>query len=453
MKPVANTRFGIRGTIMIFALIVILGGALVLAAWAQMLATQAVYPDTTAERIKCRVALANGRALARQFLLEQMPLDPTNNTNRYTNTSPFLFLTNNWGGFQFPGNFRWTNNFWTNTILTQGNPFSTFGGMSFVDTNNACYLRTNSADTNNFEYWAFRVRSRSPLLAGFPLVIQKPSTSTNTNTPGNDYRAPTAVFWTNVIGYSGFPIVPFTAGTSTNGYGGVFSAPLTTNYAYSNVLVSAQTYPTNTFSSNTAGHIPTYLTNSLSGSTYTTNYNGGTVSVSLNATQTDAILRYVVPTNALTNISFTNVVGSKTYINSYTNVTVTNLIIVGSAQTNALHIIATNSTDLTGVTLSGNTNSRKIILNKSGSSLTLNTTNYASGGVWWLGLSVSGTNALNVTPPASGILNIRGGLRTDGNITVTTGTFTNTIETSPDANVEQIADRVMWLEESRTPTP
>ena len=435
MKSPAKIRSGIRGTIMIFALIVILGGALVLGAWVQMLATRAAYPDTTAEAVKRRIAFANGRALAREFLLEQMPLNPT---NRGTNFQPNYFLPNNWGGFYLF--FSRDNNFWTNTSLTQGNPFNAFGGVSFADTNNTFWLAPYYADTNNREYWTFRVRSHSPLMSDYPLVVHNPSTSTNTNASGNDYRGAMAVFWTNIVGYTGLPAVPFTAGTNTNGYAGVFSAPLTTNYTnITNITYADISTNTNAVTYSNVGGATgtnTFVTNSI---TYT-NYSGAKVTVVLSPTNTESILRFNVP-------SFV------TYTNArlvYSNATVTNLFIVGSAQTNALHIIATNTANPTNMTLSGNTNSRRIVLNKSGSSLTLKTTNYASGGVWWLALTVSGGNPLSVAAPtSSGTLNIRGGFRTDGNITVTTGIFSNSFEPNP-GNEEYITDRIMWLEDIRT---
>jgi hypothetical protein len=115
-----------------------------------------------------------------------------------------------------------------------------------------------------------------------------------------------------------------------------------------------------------------------------------------------------------------------------------------------MHIVATNGTNLSSITLSGNSNTRKVYVNRSGGNLTLNTSGYTNG-PWWLGLSLSNTPMLTVVTPTNGTLNVVGGLRTDGNITVspTSGTLTNTLETSP-GNAEYVTDRVLWIEEVRS---
>ncbi|MEI6032699.1 MAG: hypothetical protein WCS65_00280 [Verrucomicrobiae bacterium] len=457
MKPTSKSGFGIRGTIMIFALLVILGGALVLAAWAQMLSTRAAYPDTTAEGVKNRIAIANGRALARQFLLEQMALDPgsTNRTNSFT---PSCSLANNWGGFYLFFVSR-DNNIWTNTNFSEGNPFSTFGGKSFVDASNTCWI-SNSAD--NREYWTFRIRSRSPLLAGYPLVIHSPG-ATNTNATANDYRASACVLWTNLVGYSAFPVTPFTASTNTNGYAtAAFSAPPNTSYTnvatlnYTNIsAVTNGIYPTNA----TGGTATTNTTN-ISSTIYT-NYTGGNTTIVLdpsryytNASYSNAILRYDIPAT-VTNYPYLDAAAHR----RYTNATVTALTINGTTSaTNALHIISTNAS-LATVTLSGN-NTRKIYMNKSGGDLTLNTANY-SGYTNYFALTFSAGASgyhLTVAPPTTApkTLNLRGGLRTDGNITVTpAGTLvtpvilSNSVDPTPGTNMEYMGDRIMWLEETR----
>jgi len=438
MKPVAKSRLGIRGTIMIFALIVILGGALVLAAWAQMLATQSVYPDTTAERIKCRVALANGRALARQFLLEQMPLDPSSRSNNFT---PNYFLSNSWGGFYLF--FSRDNDFWANTNLSAGNPFSTFGGTSFVDTNNTFWLAPYSADTNNREYWAFRVRSRSPLLAGFPLVVHQPA-STNLGS-----WAPTAkIYYTNPIGFMDFPQVPFTSGTNpagagTNNYKGYFAAPLSTNYLpqTNNLTGISVINPTNTGYTNSSTNMVGTRTN--------TTYWSGQLGLLINSSQTDPIIHFDIPstTNFSTNIS-------TTVMTTYTNARVTNVTLVASANTNAMHLIvpATNA-NLSSITLSNTPSTREIYLNKqSTNNLILQTATTNASYTWWFAATLSNSNSVLVAtniPRSSYLLTLTGGLRTPGTIT-NNGNLRLTNDTTPSASIEHIADRVMWLEEART---
>ena len=94
---------------MIFSLVIILGGTLVLAGWAQMMATRATYSVMTEEGQKRRIAIANGRALARQYVLNQMP----SGSITYFTTN----LANGWGGFQING----VSNLWTNVNFSVGN--------------------------------------------------------------------------------------------------------------------------------------------------------------------------------------------------------------------------------------------------------------------------------------------------------------------------------------------
>jgi len=432
MKSLSEIRTGVRGTIMVFALLVILGGALILAGWAQMLATRVAYPDTADDGGKRRIALANGRALAREFLLEQMPSGES--------VAREYFLSNNWGGFEF---FSSRSNFWADTNLVDANPFNQFGERSFA-VSNWCYL---SGVGTNEEYWTFLVRSRSPLLAGYPLVVHNPSTSTNTNNNRSPNRIFGANIFTNTALYVG-PVAPFTSGTNTNGYAGNFSAPMNTNYValpgYTNLSYPNSNGLSYTNATNTGAVV---TSSSLVGSVYTTNYNGGRLTVVLNPTDSNSFLRYDVPDPLITRVSFTNVILSKTYIYTYSNTTVTNLHIVGSALTNAMHVVATNRAALAAVTLVGNSNNRSLYISKSGGNLTLQTSGYTNG-IWALGLSLSGACPLTVTPPASATLKIRGGLRTDGTITVSTGTLTNSLETG--SSMDFIADRVLWLEQTRT---
>lgn len=387
---------------MIFALIIVLVGAVVLAAWARLLATQSLYPDNAAESQKRRIAIANGRAMARQFLLQSMPTGQSLLSSNY--------LANGWGGFQV---FTLRSGFWTETNLSSGNPFNPFGASAFAVTNWAWI----SSSITNEEYYTYRVRSRSPLFAGYPLVVHNPSTSTNTNVAGNSFGAASAIFWTNVVGFPGFPTIPFASGTNTNSYAGTFSAPTNTFGAVD--LPPANVTPTN----------------------LVTNSGIASADLQINSTSTNAYLRFVVP--ATTNI--VDVSGTNAVTNSHI---VTGLILVGSALTNTVHIVA-NTTNQNRILLSGNSNTQRFYVNKAAGNLTLSATNYTNGS-WWLGLSLSAT-PLTVQTATNGVINIRGGVRTDSSITVSpsSGTFTSVLETTP-GDTEAIADRILWLEEVRT---
>jgi len=426
-----------EGTIMIFSLVIILGGTLVLAAWAQMLATRATYSVMTEEGQKRRIALANGRALARQYVLNQMPSGSISNFS--TN------LANGWGGFQINS----ASALWTNANFSVGNPFNQFCDTTFVVTNGGHV--SNNLETYG---WTFLIRSRSPLLAGYPLTIQNPGT-TNLAWASNAYK----IYWSNALGFSNAPDIPFTSGTtasgagSTNGYIGYFASPMNTNYAYTDVSGLSIT------NGNTNGATYVSSTNpSTNTNMYITNYTGGSVTLVLNSTQTNSITRYAVP-NTVTNIfSFTNTVLSKTNIRNYSNAAVTNLMLVGSTNTNALHLIVNSSTtNLNTLTLSGTNNTRRIYLNKNGGSLTNQTATYTSSYAWWMGMTLSNCTTSVYAPTNANKLTLQGGIRSDGTINVNQGNLSVISSTLPAINgtnvsdIETIADRIMWLEEQRNP--
>jgi len=438
MTPPAKLISRAQGAVMIFALIVVLAATLVLAGWAQMMATATVYPDTTAQGMKNRIALENARAMARQYMLVSLPGGET-----LTNVAWEASLSNGaWGACSVNA----AAGFWTTTNQLAGNPFSLFGPFSFVATNFATL--TNSAQSVT---WRFLVRSRSPLLAEYPLVVHQTAT-TNLAWATNPYK----IYYTNVLGYPGFPQVPFTSGTNasgagTNGYAGYDAAPLSTNYSYTNVATNSITY---TNATNTGA---TVLSTNRSGSTYTTNYSGGVLTATLNSTQTDSILRYDVPNPLPIKVSFTNTASGNTYINTYTNAAITNLTIVASSsQTNAMHIIiGGNNTSTTNLTLSGTNNTRMIYLNKlSSGALNLRTATTTNSYSWMFAASLNNSTLSVTAPSGSGRkLTLTGGLRSDQNINLSSGNMTLAPATNLDIDNELMADRILWIEDGRNRSP
>lgn len=475
---------------MIFSLFIILGGTLVLAGWAQMLATRATYATMTAEGQKRRIAMANGRALARQYVLNQMPASASFLGTNYS-------LANGWGGFdiQVP-----PVNPWANTNFSIGNPFNPISDSSFVAVTPGHI--SNSAETNT---WTFLIRSRSPVLAGYPLVVQNPAT---TNLAWAS--SPQKIFWADVVGLSNSPAIPFTSGTNSPGadaYIGIFASPMSTNYSYTDVTV---TYPTNTFSTNTAVFVPPAVTNSGS---VTRDFTGGSVAASLVSTQLNTILRYTVPSfitnmfsftylvtnmnigtnsNITTNqqilITGTNITGTgknrrtnytyttnytyatntitvtnyatNTYIDRYTNSLATNVTITASSGTNALHvIIPASNTNTTSITLSGTNNTRRVYINHAGGSLTLQTETTNENYIWWLGMTVVGSSYpfTVMAPTSTKSLRLEGGIRSERNINLNQGNLIlnpNSVPAISGTNVapvEVITDRILWLEDQRTP--
>ena len=439
-KPLHFFR-NFEGTIMIFSLVIILGGTLVLAGWAQMMATRATYTAMTDEGQKRRIALANGRALARQYILNQMPASSNLPGTNYS-------LAGGWGGFDL----QTTANPWANTNFSTGNPFNPISGVSFVS-----IIPGHISNSVESLGWTFLVRSRSPLLAGFPVVIHAP---TDPTASGFNWVTNLAVIYSNKVmtkrpSNPTAPVIPFTSGTNssgagTNGYIGYFATPLNTNYTY----VDASGLSLTNGSTNGATFVS--ITTNTNG--FTTNYSGGNVTLVLNSSQTNTITRYIVP-NTVTNVwtGYSNKSGPTIYLRNYSNSVVTNLMLVGSTNTNALHLIADSSnTNLSTLTLSGTTNTRMIYLNKVGGSLIVTNQTTNNTYTWWLGMTLSTCPATFYAPTGTNKLNIQGGIRSDRTVNVNQGNLSVTTNSAPAISgtnlspIETIADRILWLEEQRT---
>ena len=430
-KRLANTE----GTIMIFALLVILVGAVVLAGWAQMLATATVYPDTTAEAVQSRVAMENARALARQYILTSLPSGTT-----LSNTYWVASISNgDWGGCSVPAS---GGGFWTNTNYIAGNPFSPFGNRCFVVTNFPILSNSSYSSTSRF-----LIKSRSPQLAGYPLVVHQTAT---TNLAGSWVPA-NKIYYTNTIPFNDFPRVPFTSGTNasgagTNGYIGYFAAPLSA-FSDTNAFGVEATGLAYTNASSTGA---TNTTTNMVGPRTNTTYWSGQTGLVLDSVQTNSIIRFDVPsrTNFYTNIS----ASQRT---TYTNTRVIDLTIVGSSTTNAMHIVVpTTNTTTTNITLSGTSNSRRIYLNKqSSSSLNLRTTTTTNSYNWCFGATLDNSSlTVNAPSGSSRSLTLTNGFRSDQDITLSSGTLNLAPATNASTSlefIEIIADRVLWLEDGR----
>jgi len=442
MRSPSKHLSNVEGTILVFALFIVLVGAMVLVGWAQMLATASVYPDNASEGVKNRIALENARALARQFLLTELPSG--------TNANITAALTDDWGGFSINASIG----FWTNTNYVAGNPFSPFGDYCFAVTN----LATLSNSSQSLG-WRFFIKSRNPLLANYPLVVHQTASTNLTET-----WVPTKkIYHTETLGVSGSPRIPFTSGTTasgsgTNGYLGYFASPLSVISATNAEGIAVTGLSTTNFVTNGATFVNS--TSNTNTKTYTTNYSGGRLTLVLSSTQGASILRYDVPNTVTNMFSFTNTSGPNKYIRNYSNAFVTNLTIVGSTNTNALHLVVpSTTTNITILTLSGTNNARRIYLNKQSSvSLNLRTATTNSSYQWWFGGTFSNA-ALTITAPSGSgrSLTITNGFRSDQSITLSSGNLN--IAPVPSASttnlypLEVIADRVLWIEDGRNRSP
>ena len=404
---------------MVFALLVVIAGAFVLAGWAQLLSTRARFADSADDAQERRITLDNSRAMVRQHILTYLPsgsIPPTN-----------IIIATRWGNRTNSVDQR--SGLWdtTNKIPSTNsanNPFSPMERFGFFITIDAMLT-----DGTNSYLWTFCARSRSPVAAGFGYVLHNTNaTYTATNLPSNYIDFRTGTNGTNIVGsFTYIPQVPMTSGTNVSGtsYNGTFQlSPNTNASADANIG-----YPTGALN-----YAP--YTNSVT--------NNLSVQITLNPTNANSILRYTVP--ATLPGPFTNGIG---YTNVANGFKVSGIRLQSSASTNAFHIIATND-NLTNVVLCGTNNTRKIYFYKTGNAtLNLTTTNVANAS-WYLGMTLSNT-PLAITYNAGNTLTIIGGIRSNAPITkVGTGNWTISQDTSPGA-LEDVGDRIMWLEDYPTP--
>jgi len=390
--------------VIVFALLVVFVGTIVLAAWVQILATRALASESALQAQQRRIAIGNGRALARQFVLEQMP------AGAFAVTNVSATISGGWGGFSVAGA---PSGFLNQTNLFPGNFYSPMGGLSFV-ANFAGSLNAGTAS----EPWTFRVRSRSPFVAGFPLVIHN---SALTNTLTGEVRR---INWTNLSGITNVPRVPMTWGVNpANSYAGFFSGALRTNI----VAVTATNFTGHTNA--TSSRVDLVISPSASF-----------------ATDNIRVIYNISGPNIVSSSSqrFTNNSGSTTYSNN--THTIRFIRIVGSSSsTNLLQVVfLPSATPLPPVILEG-INTRPVSIYALGRSITLE--NSTSGANWRACVTLSNAP---LTVNASGAVAVPR-LRTDTNVAVTGILQFNPEVGGTSSLIEFFSERIMWLEDNRAP--
>jgi len=452
MKPPIQLLAGLKGTIMVFALVIILAGTLVLAAWAQMMATAAAHPDTTAQGVQNRIALENARALLRQYMLVSLP----SGASRVNVTWEASIAGGAWGGCSVNA----ASAFWSTTNQEAGNQFSPLGGTSFV-----METLANLSNSVQTKLWKALVKSRSPFFLGYPVVLHNP---VNTGSSAFSWVTNASVIYrTNVMtnrpNISGAVSIPFTSGTNasgagTNGFLGYFAAPVSTqsqtNASGEAVLTNAITY-TNYYT-NSAIPTSTNSTNVTGGTNFTIYYTSGRAAARLSTSQTNSLLRYdvttSVPTYSTTN-KVTNGSGANrrtnTYFRYYTNMSLTNLQLAGTNITNTLHIVvASTNTNLTILTLTNTANSRQIVVNvQRTSAIELRTATTDASYDWKLALSSLAPVNMTVPGGSGRSLTVTGGLRSDQLLSVNSGSLNVRSETNASFATDISSDRILWIED------
>jgi len=391
---------------MIFALLVLVVGAIVLVGWVQLMVTKTTFGDASQSGIEQRVALANSRALARQYILQQIP------SGEIIATS----VSVPWGGFVASSSF----NLWSSTNTTNLSPFSPFERGGFNGTNQVVIrgISTipNGTLVTNITTNRFVVRTRSPIAAGFPFVLQLLAANNGVVLPASyiSYALPSGsqFVWTQ----TGFPQIPV---SSRIQYAGAFNAPIPSQYPTTN--------------------IPTFQGY--------TNASATNLQIFINpGATTNTFLTYIPPVSF--NASSSGLTNNSGNVIFPSNVPVRQLRIVGSTRTNALHIIIPNTnTNLTNILLEGN-NTRPISVNRTGNTPLLLTRLGNANRNFEIAITLNGT-PLTVAS-MSGNLRLRGGIRTTATITANASLILDPRTPSTD-QLDYIADRMMWLENTRVP--
>ncbi|MBE2181740.1 MAG: hypothetical protein IAE97_14855 [Chthoniobacterales bacterium] len=397
---------GRSGAVLVFALLLLVVGALVLGGVAQMTATQSVAGQTEWTAAQRRITLENSRAMARQFLLSRMFM--------FTNGSPAVTATNGLGRFELTargdvGNFWETASETSTNAMLNINPFNLMerGGFYRVWIPGEVWDGMTNVD------WNFQVRTRSPIAAGYTFVRQRPSTASVLFAAAPYINMGAAGAF---VGYEGLPRLPVSSVTNTNtndttGYMGYLDVPIGASQAGDFTNVTFQLWTNSTTLQ-------------------------AVLDLSAVPTGTNSVLKYTVPQSA----TFTN--GS-----NYAVRAIQLRGAPGGAYDFPVHVeVPAANTNVTTLVLTNN-NLRRVYVNVQRSAFSTNvftvrTTNNPT--FWRLGMSASKMNVTFNT----GMLPITGGIRSDADVLFPAGASYFTREADP-GGLDVIADRMMWLEDNR----
>lgn len=398
-NPITNTR----GTVLIFSLLVVFVGAVVLAGWATMLATRSLFPDSATVAQKNRIAVANGRAIAREYVLRNI----TNTNFPATNYSlaksaAYSDGFTNWGGFTNAASTNYTVNIFSNSdIRNTYNPFSPGerDGFEILFSANV----TTSSETNP---WNFRIRGRSPIYGGNPLVLQRPRSTA----PAGITVFTNTLMWTNSTSTTPLPFTPI---------GGKNAEPAATCYS-GNISIT----PTRMGGNFIDGNSTTGIVNDSA---------NNTVTINLNPTQPRAGNGYYLVGNSTTTL----ILKGEPYSG-------------GNSTLPSLHVIYDypgNTRNLT-ITLDGDNKCRTYLSIIQGnatatstSTVTMTTTN-ATANPFRIGILRQGGGTMTINNATK----IQGGIRTDANLSVASSLRLETDDY--EAGLNDIADRIIWLEDN-----
>ena len=406
-----------RASVMIFAVLLLAAGVFVLAGIAQLAATQAVIGQNEWEALGRRVRLENSRSMARQYVLQHI----------FRGFITQVSFTNSlYGGFEILTEN--STDFWTTLSETnvQVNPFTLMERGGFYRTRVEGKLSDGTTDVP----WRFQVRTRSPITAGYPVVQQRPASNDITTLVGPpfiDMNNPEQFVGFHEMARMRVSSVTNTNANDTNGYVGYLDVPIG--------VVSPFPYD--------------------GGNLVAVNTNVTELQVAINLASGE--IPYGATAYSLQYLLDVDSANFATNGTNYGNVPITSLRLIGTDTGSIADplaplqiIIPAERTNLRTIFLEGRNpryTGRPVYVNYqrslgSGTPLNVVATNEASG-EWRIGISASHSDVSFAT---AGVV-IVGGVRTDG---VISNNPTIVRDRDPGA-LDYIADRMMWLEDYKTP--
>lgn len=408
-----------RASVMIFAVLLLAAGVFVLAGIAQLAATQAVIGQNEWEALDRRVRLENSRAMARQYVLQQM--------FRGVITSSVTFTHASLGGFSLSPVSLGAGDYWTTLSTTNTNvsmkinPFTLMERGGFY---RVVIPGTISDGTSDVD-WNFQVRTRSPVTAGYPVVQHKPANddvSTLADTaPYIDMNNAEQFVGFHEMARMRVSSVTNTNASDTNGFVGYLDVPV--GVAAWGPFTNAQAAPD--------GAGPTNLQIVVDLGSDDSNDANNVLVYEVPDTADYVDTNAVPPTTNQLPVAAVKLVGTDIYDLKPLQV-----------------VVPATSTNVQRLILSGYNSSavgRPVYFNfqrVAGSGATLQVVTTNATGAWRIGIT-----AAHCDIQFDGAITIFGGVRTDGRIL---GSPTLRQENDP-GGLDYIADRMMWLEDYKTP--
>ncbi len=438
---------------LVYALMVLVVGAMILAGWIHVMAGRVIYAEQGIEAVKRRIVLENSRAMASQYLLQNVLSGSLTSTVSGT-------LNGGWGGFTFTA-----PNVVPLTSVTSSawiNVFSPGAGAGYTG-DIVGTLSDGSSGGNDAIAWKFQARSRSPMLgfdlytaqtppAGFDIhddsrlivggnaLLWAPDSPNTYSSKVSTYQVPSGTS-TTVAGFSGSSVLPsnfaFTPITTGAGFTGSSSTVYpggTGATLYSSLLYKAGGPTTRSpvdpdsvsAYSGTTALVNTATTSGMNG---VVSDGGGNMYIDLS---NESLQKVYIQDNISTLTLYGYVSGGFKTADELPAVLVA--------------YVETGSSRLTTISLQSANNRRLYLGVKKATNGTVTITPTVTG-TWRLAGTFENTQVAFTV--GAGTLQIVGGVRSDQSVLINSGTVSVTRETNPLSLMEHYGDRNVWLETYR----